>query len=182
MPNKNESIYIIFLRAVNVSGKNLIKMADLKAKLLKSGFKDVQTYIQSGNIVLKSDLNKVQLTERINKLIMDEFGLDLSIFILSEAELNDALQNCPFPSEFPGNRVFITFLNKKPQNSDTDNFKQIDLGEEKYHLHEQILYFYLPDGMANSKLNNNFIEKKLKVIATGRNTNTVNKMLTLISK
>lgn len=182
MPNKIEFSYIIFLRAVNVSGKNIIKMADLKAKLLKSEFKEVQTYIQSGNIVLKSDLNTVQLSEKLNKIFKDEYGLDLSIFILSEAELNIALENCPFPSELPANRVFITFLNKIPENSDSDNFKQIDLGEEKYHLHEQILYFYLPDGMANSKLNNNFIEKKLKVIATGRNINTVNKMLTLISK
>jgi len=47
--------YIIFLRAVNVSGKNLIKMAELKEKLSKAGYQDVQTYIQSGNILLKSD-------------------------------------------------------------------------------------------------------------------------------
>ena len=174
--------YIIFLRAVNVSGKNLIKMAELKEKLLKAGFRDVQTYIQSGNIVLQSDESSEKVSTQIKSLIHAEFGLDISVFVLSEADLRSSLENCPFSVDLAPNHVFITYLDKEPEHIALELFKNIDLSPEEYRHRGKIFYFYLPSGMANSKLNNNFIEKKLKVIATGRNLNTINKMLTLITK
>jgi len=174
--------YIIFLRAVNVSGKNLIKMAELKEKLSKAGYQDVQTYIQSGNILLKSDESSEKLATQINSLIKNEFGLDISVFVLAEKELRKSLDDCPFSAELAPNHVFITYLDKEPENTVLELFKSIDLSPEEYMHKGKLFYFYLPSGMAKSKLNNNFIEKKLKVIATGRNLNTINKMLTLITK
>lgn len=174
--------YIIFLRAVNVSGKNLIKMAELKEKLAKAGFRDVQTYIQSGNIVLQSDEDSEKVATQINSLILQEFGLDISVFVLTEEELMSSLEACPFPSDLAPNHVFITYLDNQPENTALEAFKAIDLGQEEYLHKGKLFYFYLPSGMAKSKLNNNFIEKKLKVNATGRNLNTINKMLTLITK
>lgn len=174
--------YIIFLRAVNVSGKNLIKMAELKEKLSKAGYRDVQTYIQSGNIALQSDKDSEQVAAQIKSLIQQEFGLDISVFVLTKEEILDSLEACPFSHELAPNHVFITYLDKQPEQAALEVFKAIDLGQEEYLHKGKLFYFYLPSGMAKSKLNNNFIEKKLKVNATGRNLNTINKMLTLITK
>src|SRR5690606_14304418 len=112
----------------------------------------------------------------------DEVCLEISVFPLAEKELRKSLDDCPFSAELAPNHVFITYLDKEPESTVLELFKNIDLGLEEYLHNGKLFYFYLPSGMAKSKLNNNFIEKKLKVIATGRNLNTINKMLTLITK
>ena len=69
--------YIVFLRAVNVSGKNIIKMKDLKNHLDNANFQQVKTYIQSGNIILQSELDKTLVQSNIQQLIQHHFNLSL---------------------------------------------------------------------------------------------------------
>jgi len=173
--------YIVLLRAINVSGKNIIKMADLKEKLQLVGFVNVHTYIQSGNILLESENNSSEIMKQINSLIKDEFSLDIDIFVLTKHELRESLEQNPFSKDLPGNRVFITFLDKELHSTQVEEFKKLNLSPEEYLINKKCFYFYLPEGMANSKLNNNFIEKKFNVKSTGRNINTINKMLDLSS-
>ncbi len=172
--------YIIFLRAVNVSGKNLIKMSELKDKLSNSGFLNVKTYIQSGNIIVNTAENRESVISTIKTILTNYFELDIDVFVLTKNELQTFLDHNPFSIDLPKNKVYFTFLNKTPAQEEIDNFHNIDLAPEEFKIVNNILYFYLPEGMANSKLNNNFIEKKLKVRGTGRNVNTINKMLSLI--
>jgi uncharacterized protein (DUF1697 family) len=174
--------YIIFLRAVNVSGKNIIKMAELKEKLISAGFQQVRTYIQSGNICLVSKSNVEQVLNQVKSLIKKEFGHDIDVFVLTENEIQEALDINPFSKELPPNKVFVTFMDRNPEKILIEDFKSLKLQPEEFHVTEKLFYFYLPDGMANSKLNNNFIEKKLKVKSTGRNLNTINKILNLIKQ
>ncbi|QBR13127.1 DUF1697 domain-containing protein [Sphingobacterium sp. CZ-2] len=174
--------FIIFLRAVNVSGKNLIKMADLKALLVKEGYQDVKTYIQSGNVFLKSNLSAKELKTNFNQLLKKHFQLEISCFVLTIDQVKKALANNPIKREMEGNKLFFTFLDDTPKKENIDALEALDISPEEYHLNEDLLYFYLPNGMSNSKLNNNFFEKKLKVNATGRNLNTINKMLQLANE
>ena len=89
--------YIILLRGINVSGKNIIRMPDLKSAFEKSGFHDVSTYIQSGNILLRSDLpNKVNVKTRCEELIHDHFNLDVPIVVRNASELRKVLGKNPF--------------------------------------------------------------------------------------
>lgn len=171
--------YIIFLRAVNVSGKNIIRMQELKATLQAAGFEEVQTYIQSGNIVLKSRLKVPAVTKQIKELIAKENNLDIEVFVKSRAAVQKAREHCPYGPECPPNRVFITFLDRRPDAALVEALQAIDHKGEVFTLWEDVLYFYLPEGMAKAKMSNNYFESKLKLKATGRNVNTVNKMLEL---
>ncbi len=87
--------HIVLLRGVNVSGKNSIKMAVFKTILSDNGFKNVTTYIQSGNIVLSSDLPKEAIATKVQQLIQDHFQLQIAVFCLNLLEIETALQNNP---------------------------------------------------------------------------------------
>lgn len=76
--------YVVLLRGINVGGKNKVKMADLRTELIKEGFDTVQTYIQSGNIVVESNLVSETITQKVATLLTQKFTLDTtSIKILT---------------------------------------------------------------------------------------------------
>ncbi len=164
--------YIVFLRAVNVSGKHIIKMQDLKAALQSAGFEAVQTYIQSGNLVLKSKSGVPAVMRQIKELIATEFNLDIEVFVMTKDALQKALDHCPYGVECAANRVFITFLERKPDAVLVEALQSIDHKNEFFAIWEHVLYFYLPEGMAKAKMGNPYFESKLKLKATGRNLNT----------
>lgn len=172
--------YVVLLRGVNVSGKNIIKMAILKTVLIDNDFKNVTTYIQSGNIILSSDLEKDVVEKKIQQLIDDHFQLQISVFCLDLQEMEVALKNNPFTDNIEPNKLFFTFLNEEPAVDLLADLQKIDFATDQFKVIDKVLYFYLPKGMANSKLNNNFFEKKLKVTATGRNLNTIHKLINLV--
>lgn len=173
------SQYIVFLRAVNVSGKNIIRMQALKAVLQAAGFEGVQTYIQSGNLLLESKLKAPALEKQLKALIAAEFQLNIEVFVKSREALQLALDHCPYGAECPPNRVFITFLDRRPDTALLEQLQAIDHKDEVFEVWEEVLYFYPPEGMAKSKMSNQYFETKLKLKATGRNVNTVRKMLEL---
>lgn len=172
--------YIILLRAVNVAGKNIIKMAELKIQLEKI-FPAVKTYIQSGNIIIQSLSEKKIIQDSVADLIKVNFGLDIEVFVLSISELHYILTQNPFPDSCPANKVFITLLKEVPKEENIAKLNLINLGEEKFTLKENVFYSYVSQGMANAKLSNLFVEKILKVRATGRNLNTMQKLCELIN-
>jgi len=174
--------YIVLLRGVNVSGKNLIKMSKLKEILAGAGFSNVSTYIQSGNIILESVLDKTATGELVHQLIFKYFNCTVPVFCLAVSAIEDALKNNPFPNDAEPNKVFITFLNQQPQPDLIEKLTLIDFGTEQFKITDKLLYFYVPDGMGKSKMNNNFFENKLKVTATGRNLNTIYKLIDLAKK
>jgi len=171
--------YFVLLRGVNVSGKNIIKMAILKDVLIDNNFQNVTTYIQSGNIVLTSDLNKKEVSNKIQQLIYDHFQLQIAVFCLDLKEMESALKNNPFTNDIEPNKLFFTFLKEEPAVDLLADLEKIDFANDQFKVIDKVLYFYLPLGMSNSKLNNNFFEKKLKVTATGRNLNTIHKLIDL---
>jgi uncharacterized protein (DUF1697 family) len=179
MKEQNQIPYIILLRAVNVSGKNIIKMAALRQKLQDAGFSNATTYIQSGNILLRSAAPAELIQRQVKALIQDQFGLTVETFVLDMPLLKKALSVNPLQGELAPNRLFITMLDKTPEKALIETLKATDHGNETFDVVDNILYFYLPDGAARAKMSNNYFEKKLQVIATGRNLNTYQKLLEL---
>ena len=173
--------FVVLLRAVNVSGKNLLKMADLKSKLLEEGFEDVQTYIQSGNIVLSNALSSKEIENSINKLIQTNFQLDIDVFVFTEQEFKTIIAESPYTDASEGNKIFITVLKDLPAQENIDRLAQVDKKNDEYALKDQILYSYLKEGMSNTKLTNPLFESKLKTRSTGRNLNTYLKLQTLLN-
>lgn len=90
------SIYIALLRGINVGGKNIIKMADLKLAFIAMGFSQVQTYIQSGNVLFESHEDEASLRKRIEYEIEVSFGLKITVILRKAEELERIIENCPF--------------------------------------------------------------------------------------
>ena len=87
--------YIALLRGINVGGKNIIKMADLKTSFEQRGFLSVKTYINSGNVIFESDMDASAVTAICEELITVDFSLDIPVCVISAADLADALAHSP---------------------------------------------------------------------------------------
>jgi uncharacterized protein (DUF1697 family) len=167
--------YIILLRGINVSGKNKIPMLDLRTLLNDLEFQNVQTYIQSGNVILESSFSKKETSQRINKSIKEKFGFDIPVIIRTIPELKKTIENYPFPLDNE-KIVAFGFLNQVPKEKTID---VKNLGEDQYKIVDDVVYLYCLAGFGKTKLTNNIFEKKLTVVATTRNLRTTLKLLEL---
>lgn len=171
------STYIALLRGINVSGQKKIKMAELRMHLSNWGFSDVQTYIQSGNIILQDNGSAPdQIAERIHQGILATYGFEVPVMVLVPEDLEVVLANNTFLPEKDPKRLYVTFLSHPPAQDLLDKLLQEDYSPEAFFLFKKHIYFFSPSGYGRAKMNNNFFEKKLKVEATTRNWRTVNKL------
>ncbi len=172
--------YVAFLRGINVGGHKKIKMADLRESLSKNGFENVQTYIQSGNVILDSNQNLSVVAERIKTSIHKDFAFDVPTLVLTPKTIENILKNNPFQKEEDTKNLYFALLHKPPENGNYDRLKSTDYPNEDFAIAEDCVYFNCKLGAAKAKLNNNVIEQKLKVTATTRNLRTLQKMIALI--
>ena len=91
--------YIALLRGINVGGKHIIKMAELRFLLSGLGFGDIQTYIQSGNIILQSDLATNEIKSRLEAGIESRFGFFVPVILRSQKALGALISGLPFAQE-----------------------------------------------------------------------------------
>jgi len=173
-------LYISLLRAINVGGNNKIKMDTLKEVYQSLGLKNVKSYLQTGNVVFEADEEKIlQLEEKIEIEIEKRFGFRPKVIIRTLEELKEVIAKTPFNDgkERLPNRLLVMFLAEQPTNEAKAQLTQINTTLEELHLIGKELYLYYPESVANSKLNTNIIEKKLKLYGTARNWNTVTKLV-----
>lgn len=157
------------------SGRNAVKMADVRAVLSDHGFNDVRTWIQSGNIILNTSLTAEAAAEHIHHLLKTALKVDLPVIIKTQTQLREALEGNPFTgAAFDIRRVFFALCNQPL--SDTAGLQQLDLGSECLCIRPHCAYMYIPGSAARSRLDNVFLEKKLGLTLTTRNANTLQKM------
>jgi uncharacterized protein (DUF1697 family) len=172
--------FISILRGINVSGQKKILMADLKALYESLHFKKVDTYIQSGNVVFKSDskLSDVQLAQKIEKAITAKYNFEVPVIIRSIEEWKKAISQNSFLKEknIDLKKLHITFLSEVPSKENVERIKSNDFLPDQFIIKEKEIYLHIPESYGETKLSNNFFEKKLKTKATTRNWNTVNKL------
>jgi uncharacterized protein (DUF1697 family) len=174
--------YVSMLRGINVGRKKRIKMEDLKDLYRSLDFKDVRTYIQSGNVVFKyHDYPTLELREKIGKEIKDVFGFDVSVIIRTKDELQEIIENNPFQKE-DIKQLHVTFLSDIPTQKTVKEIDQIKDESERFSISGKEIYLFLPHGYGRTRLSNDFFEKKLNVSATTRNWKTVNKLLDIADK
>jgi len=172
--------YICLLRGINVSGQKLIKMVKLKASFEGLGFENVITYIQSGNIVFKSDKNDTKsLENKIHKMLLDDYGFDITVVILTPEQIQAVVSNNPFEKDGSKDikKLCVVFLQNQPLQEHIEKLKEVNYSPEELVFNDKIIYFYAAFGAGRTKLNTNFFENKLKVKATARNWRTTNKLL-----
>ena len=174
--------YISILRGINVSGKNKLKMDALKQMYFKIGYTDIQSYIQSGNVIFRTKTVDSKLLETtISANIFETFGLLVPVLVLTLEELRNALKNNPFVLDSSKNTEFmhITFISEVPDNEKMEKILEQNFFPDELNCNGKIIYLYCPTGYGNTKLNNSFFEKKLKLSATTRNLRTVTQLLNM---
>lgn len=169
--------FIALLRGINVSGQKMIKMSDLKIHLQESGFTSIQTYIQSGNIIFRSDETDTNIIESlIKEKILQKYGFEVPTLVKTPEELIKVINDNPFRNK-DLESVYVTFLSQEPSEINIFQIKTFNYSPEELVISAKNIYLHCPDGYGKAKMNNNFIENKLKVPATTRNWKTVNKLL-----
>jgi uncharacterized protein (DUF1697 family) len=179
------TIYIALLRGINVSGKKKIKMADLRSHLEELNFQNIKTYIQSGNILFKSDeTDQSVLEQQIKDKIEEKYGFDVPVMVKLATDFQHVIDNNPFAKDETNDIkcMHITFLGSLPTQEQVDHLATYSYPSEEYVLENKDIYFYAPNGYGRAKMNNNFFEKKLKVRATTRNWKTVNKLFLMVNE
>jgi uncharacterized protein (DUF1697 family) len=200
--------YAIFLRGVMPSGKNSLKMADLRAALTAAGLAGVQTYIQSGNAVVQSALGQAKLEALVQGTIASEIGPDLTVVARTPLQLARILERNPFVAQAAQQdsvlqqdtaraksqdakkdnvqattqdtaQQYFSLLASAPEPSAVQALQQTDFSPDVVQLDGDTIYALYATRYSDSKFNNSYFERKLKVAVTTRNFNTMTKMLAM---
>ena len=172
--------YILILRGINVGGHKAIKMDALRVMLEDLDFKNVKTYIQSGNVVFQMEKAECRdLETKIEKKIASTFHFDVPVLVKRQIEVVNILKQNPFVNERDEaiEWLHVTFLSNIPEQQFVEKIKDLSTPPDEFILSETAIYLFCPKGYGNSKLSNTFFENKLKVMATTRNWRTVNELV-----
>lgn len=174
---------IAILRGINVGGKRKILMKDLKELFQAFGYDKVQTFIQSGNVIFKTANTKtnLEMAKEIEIAILQNFGFEVPVIVLSANELKIALSENPFLADKNKTieSLHLTFLKELPPSLKVKEIEQFACSPDQFKISNKTVFIYCAGKYHKSKLTNNFFENKLKVQATTRNWKTVLKLLDL---
>ncbi len=170
--------HVALLRGINVTGKHLLPMKDLKILFEACGAKDVSTYIQSGNVLYAAaPRTALTLAKKVRNRIEADFGFSPSIVVRTIRELSELSARNPFLKREPNfSHLLVFFLENEA--------KCTNLGLERFAPDEFILsgqecFAYFPKGIGQSKFQNAHLDKAVGCATTARNWNTVLKLLDL---
>lgn len=173
---------VSLLRGVNVTGHHKIGMEALRALYGSLGLQNVQTYIQSGNVVFSTEEgNLVPLAGRIGAAIERAFGFRPDVVLRTASELREVVAGNPFatrPGLVPG-RLLVMFLAGDPSAEARRKVLEIKADPEELRAGARHLYIYFPNGVGQAKLSMALVERTLQTPATGRNWNTVERLLAM---
>lgn len=171
-------IYIALLRGINVGGSHMLPMKDLKLLFEQNGCVDVQTYIQSGNVVFRSEISDAErLAKQVTSAVLKGRGFEPRVLVLTRRALERAAAGNPFPeAEDNPPSVHLFFLCELARKADVKSMEAIKAKTERFALKGKVLYLHTPDGFGKSKLAAR-AERLLGVEATARNWRTVTTLL-----
>lgn len=169
--------YISFLRGVNMTGHNSVKMSDLKVIYKNLGFSDAETYIQSGNVIFRSasSLSISYTSSVIEKEILERYKFNVPVMIRTADEIRKLFSVNPFLKEenFDPAKMATIFLSEIPSEDQIQKVINIDYPPDKFKISGSEIFIYCPNGFGKTKLYTNFFEKKMGVIGTARNWKTI---------
>ena len=177
--------YISILRGINVGTGRKVPMADLKKLCETMGLKNVQTYIQSGNVVF--ELAKPEailiLEIRLQQTFSQTFGFDIPVIVRTQEEWAESILNNLFWKEDDSDidRLHLTCLKEVPSPELLEKIKMFQFLPDRYEIVGKDVFIFCAAGYGTSKLVNSFFESKLKVTTTTRNWKTVMKLHEMIN-
>lgn len=178
-------VVISLLRGVNVLGKNKIRMEELRALYESLGLRNPQTFIQSGNILFKTEEKDLTpIAHRIGEAIEKTFGFRPAVILRTASELRNVIKRNPFAArqDIDPSRFLVSFLAGLPDAKSRELVQAMNVEPDELRIEARELYIYFPNGQGRSKLPMSRIERTLHTFGTGRNWNTVTKLLNLAEK
>ena len=176
--------FVSFLRAINVGGRNVIKMDLLKKIYADMGLQTPISYLQSGNVIFEVEpTGEVALAAEIESKIEAIADFRPDVHLRTSSELSAVIHANPFtgPAKSDASHLVVMFLRKPPTKSAADDLMQANTGPEEFELIGRDVYINYPNGIGRSKFTNAIIEKALGLQGTVRNWNTVTKLNQLMS-
>lgn len=175
--------YIILLRGINVTGHNIIKMADLRLLLTAMGLEQVTTYIQSGNIIFRSATPRgVDDEAAIAQTIFEHYGYTVQVMLLSKIELMQIFNSNPFLErpDIDIKKLAVAVMKTPPDPQDEVELQAFLANyDEEFQIKGKWMYLYYPNGIGRSKMTTGLLEKKLKTATTTRNWRTISKLISM---
>jgi len=174
--------WIALLRGINVGGKNILPMAELRNDLESLKLENVRTYIQSGNVIFDSKTKTAtSLTEQIGGRIEKQHGFRPHLLIFDRKTLQAAIKSNPFPKAVADPKTLhFFFLDEPATDPDIEALDSAKTPTENYKLTDRVFYLHAPDGIGRSKLAAN-AERYLGVVTTARNYRTVDKLFSMVT-
>jgi uncharacterized protein (DUF1697 family) len=178
-------VLVAFLRGVNVGGHANIKMDALRELFLSLEFAEPQTYVQSGNVIFKSsERDLTRIAKRIRQAIEKKFGCCPEVVLRTPDDLRAVISKNPFRkrSDIEPGKLLVSFLAAEPAKDAEKSLTALGIHPEELHLIGRELFIYFPNGMGRSKLPWSRLDKFLQTAGTGRNWNSVTKILEIAER
>jgi uncharacterized protein (DUF1697 family) len=177
--------HLALLRGINVSGHRMIKMEALKIALEKIGFQNVQTYIQSGNVFVDTiEENAAKVGFIIKLEIQKTFGHDVPVVVIAKKDLELCLTNNSYLklNDIDTKKLYVAFISTELKPENINDLKISNFKPDEAIIDKSRIYIKYEIGAGKTKLDQNYIEKKLNVVATIRNWNSVTKLLEIFNE
>jgi uncharacterized protein (DUF1697 family) len=174
------TVQIALLRGINLGSRNRVPMPKLRECLTEAGFKDVRTYLQSGNIVLANAGSPTTLARKCKRQIADRFGLDIEVIVRTRDEIAEVVRRDPLGKVAKDpKRYQVSFMAAEAKPAAVAKLEAAVVKPEQFVVIGREAYAWHPDGVARSRLWNQLAGKGLGVPATARNWTTVTNLLRL---
>ncbi len=175
--------YAALLRGINVGGKNIIKMADLRACFERMGFSDVRTYIQSGNVLFwATETDRARLTSQIEEALSTTFDYQSVVVTRSGEEIKAVVAQAPegFGSEPDAYRYDVIFLKAGLNSAEVIDVAPTKPGVDEIYAGEGVVYFSRLTSKASSSRLSRLVSMPIYQSMTIRNWRTTNKLVEMI--
>lgn len=178
----SESVFIILFRGINVGGNKVAKMETLRSALAKADFGSVATYIQSGNVVLTSDMNAADVAANIERLFAETFGFASRPTVRPAEAWREMIARNPFPEGADDHKkLHAVLLDGAPASDAAERLQAKATATERFAIADGVLYLFTPDGFGTSKLAE-ALDRTLRVPLTARNWRTVRALMDMADK
>ncbi len=174
-------VHIALLRGINVGGKHKLPMKDLRALFEAAGAGEVQTYIQSGNVVFESAAAEAKrIPTAVEAAIEKKFGFSSPVVVRSAAALRKVFAEHPFAADATELKLLmVAFLSKRPTAAAVKRLDAPRFHPDRFEVRGAEVFLHYPSGVARSKLTNAYLDRTLGTTSTVRNWKTVTKLVEL---
>jgi len=173
------SIYIAFLRAINVGG-HTVKMETLRQQFQSLGFSNVETFIASGNVIFNAESAETgSLETEIEQRLRETLGYPVATFIRTDIQLAELANYQAFPEDKinAAQALNIAFLSKNPDERSKEKLMTLKTEIDDFHVHERAIYWLCSKKQSESTFSNAVLEKALGQQTTLRGIQTIRKLV-----